>query len=230
VKQHHANYDAASNERQRLHQAAGRLRGTCEDDTLVDDEIGRIPPTIALRDREEMATKFRGLARKRRDEHRQQTASRVESLVNRRVDMAGIGDPDDARVPVAEARRLLAEVQCAHAEPAAAAASIAQLSARVDEWSAATDRSIQEEKACRASPECMGGRAAKPVCEALERRKGWLADIARERRNPAGVVNLSYLNELGRNVQDTDEEIATKKRAYATAAKKPFTEAVCSRR
>ncbi|MBX3203343.1 MAG: hypothetical protein KF850_39720 [Labilithrix sp.] len=53
--------------------------------------------------------------------------------------------------------------------------------------------------------------------------------IAAERANPSGVVGLRTLHDLGERVQYDDASIGSLKRDYQSLAKKPFTEAACSR-
>jgi len=226
VQERHASIAAVSAERTRLDGVAGRLKGTCEDAALVDATIAQVPGDVPQAERDEIVARFREKARKRRDEHLQQIKGRIESAMRRRVNLTEAADPESARAPVQEVQRLVAEAACPNE---GRLDLLAELAGRVEAWAAATEKGIQEEKACRATPSCIGGRVAKPLCEAIQRRKDLAADIARERANPAGVVNLTYLNQLGREVQDTDDEIANLKKDYASAAKKPFSESVCPR-
>jgi hypothetical protein len=97
----------------------------------------------------------------------------------------------------------------------------------VDTWIENGRKFAEAEQACLASPKCQEGRAAKPVCEAIELRNSLAVDMAKEKSNPSGYVNASYLNKLGRAIQDADTDIQERKQDFATAKKKPFSAAMC---
>jgi len=52
-------------------------------------------------------------------------------------------------------------------------------------------------------------------------------EIAQERRNPGGVVDLNALHDLGQRIQDIDAGLPGLKADYKAAAHKPFGEALC---
>jgi hypothetical protein len=98
------------------------------------------------------------------------------------------------------------------------------------DWADRIRRAATAEKVCRTSTECLADRAAKPLCEALSEKKGHQADLAKEKANPAGVVNLAYLHDIGQALQDDDDRIAEAKRAYSAATKLPFRESRCAKK
>jgi hypothetical protein len=76
-----------------------------------------------------------------------------------------------------------------------------------------------KERACRADKKCMAARAAKkaeeqfyanvvaPMCMADKEREQAQADIANERANPSGVVDMNVLHEAGAAVQASQKTI-----------------------
>lgn len=83
---------------------------------------------------------------------------------------------------------------------------------------------IDAETKCRATPACMGERIAALACSAISDRRGAAQAIVDEKKNPAGVIDLVKLHDLGQAVQDLDARIATWKKQYLATMKKPFTE------
>ena len=97
---------------------------------------------------------------------------------------------------------------------------------------------VAKEKACRADKKCMAARAAKaeakraeeqffdsvvqPICTADQAREAALAAMARERANPSGYVNKSFLHEQGAIVQDAQDQIAAAGPAYAKVRHHPW--------
>jgi len=107
--------------------------------------------------------------------------------------------------------------------------------AEVEQWATSLENQIAEEERCRATPACMGARIAEQICPVLDERRETAAQISTEKRNPAGVVNLAVLHDLGQKLQYEDATIARLKAEFATAARnaklriKRFRR-VCSRR
>jgi hypothetical protein len=86
---------------------------------------------------------------------------------------------------------------------------------------------IAAEVGCRASPKCMDRRAIAVVCAWVARRQGFVQDIADERANPSGVVDLARLHSLGEDLESARADLKTAVKAYETAQKKPFRESMC---
>lgn len=74
------------------------------------------------------------------------------------------------------------------------------------------------EAACRRSQPCLTGRwavtARAQLCVDLASRASAMRDIAAEKANPTGVVDLSRLHSLGQFVQDVDARIASTRQVY----------------
>lgn len=132
-----------------------------------------------------------------------------------RVPAKDIEDLDEAEAKVEAARKRLGELQCGE---------------RTDRTQKHLDNAlarIQTERACRASEECMAKRYAAPICDAIDAKRWAAKEMARERANPSGTVNLRALNDLGRQMQDADDIIADAKAEYARKTKTPFSERLC---
>jgi hypothetical protein len=86
---------------------------------------------------------------------------------------------------------------------------------------------ITAEVACRASVKCLDQRLAQPVCYNIQRKRELLESIRQEKANPAGVVDLVTLHNLGEGVQNADADIATTRANFQTGRHKPFSEALC---
>jgi len=98
---------------------------------------------------------------------------------------------------------------------------------RVDKWAADVEANLATEQACRASGECMAQRVGPQVCPLLADRDDARRQIAAERANPAGVVSLSTLHDLGEKLQYANDTIAKLKAQYAKLAKRAFNEGAC---
>ena len=73
----------------------------------------------------------------------------------------------------------------------------------------------------------MGERAAKPICETLGDRRSMVRQLAVERSNPAGVVDLRLLHNLGERIQADDRLLAEHRAEYVAIMHKPFDESSC---
>jgi hypothetical protein len=86
----------------------------------------------------------------------------------------------------------------------------------VDKARAELQASVDKEKSCRADAKCMGARAevtfeesvVTPMCVADKERETAVADLAHERANPSGVVDLNRLHMDGEEIQTHQSEIA----------------------
>lgn len=141
-----------------------------------------------------------------------------------RLDLASAKDPNDARRVINEVKYIdMKNYRCDDEDAAKEFEPI------VEKWAADTEAAIDEEIKCRASEECRARRIANQICATMIDKKEAQQQIATERANPGGVVSLRTLHDLGERVQYDDASISSLKRDYASLAKKPFTEAACSR-
>ena len=83
------------------------------------------------------------------------------------------------------------------------------------------------EKQCRATPACMGARIAVLICDELGQRRALVQQIATEKANPSGVVNLATLHDLGTSIQSLDAMLADARAAYVKWVHKPLNERAC---
>lgn len=91
---------------------------------------------------------------------------------------------------------------------------------------AAVDAEIAQ---CRADSRCVWKRVSEPLCEALKNKRLYQQDMAKERANPSGVVNIKYLHELGVEIQSCDENIAMFRKDYREQMHRALDEAKCPR-
>ncbi len=101
--------------------------------------------------------------------------------------------------------------------------------ADLDAWAATVTKAIADEDACRATPSCMAPRIAAQLCSVLADRRDAREQIAAERRNPGGVVDLRFLHDMGQRVQGDDETIAGLRTKYAALTRQPFSETACAK-
>lgn len=108
---------------------------------------------------------------------------------------------------------------------------IVEVRAAVDGVSKAKERLRQKEAKCRASSTCMARRRAivhaPEVCELLDQRTAIVGSIKEERANPAGVVSLAQLHELGEALQATDYQLAQSKSDFFQQTKVRFDGKMC---
>jgi hypothetical protein len=166
------------------------------------------------------AEEYRSLAARRRSE-------RVGSIgpdIRRQIQLTRPTtemDPAATRGKISTIKALLEDLRC-YDESAAA-----KIQADVDSWAAALEQAVSDEESCRTTPRCMAARIAIPLCEAITSRREALQSIATERRNPAGVVDLNTLHDLGQRVQDADATIAQLRTTYTATTRTQFNEASC---
>ena len=98
---------------------------------------------------------------------------------------------------------------------------------RVNKWATDVEAKLATEQTCRASGECMANRVGPQLCAPLADRREALQQIAAERANPAGVVSLSTLHDLGERVQIDNGIITRLKAQYVSLVHRPFNEASC---
>jgi hypothetical protein len=95
--------------------------------------------------------------------------------------------------------------------------------ARVEQWTGREETAVAAEAA--------GRPIVTSLCDATNNLASLKADLARERANPSGVVNLSELNRIGSLIQVVDEQIKGLTPGYVAFRHHAFTgwqsEAVC---
>ena len=125
------------------------------------------------------------------------------------------------------AKDSLAQSRCYLADRADKLATLDQLLPLLDQEAAKVAKMIADEQACRATPTCMAARVAKEICNDIATLKDVKRQIADEKANPGGVVDLELLHGLGERQQANEAAIRDEKAQYLKLAKKPFSEALC---
>jgi hypothetical protein len=201
----------------RVQKLAGAYTGTCEEDAQVTQDAASLAPSLTQARREGLEKKLREAAHRARERHWNSLSSEVEkpALGN------PAKDPDAGIQAVKVSQGRLPELKCGETEAPGLARIAAKLDSRL--------QTLEEEKACRASPACMDKRAAQTVCQYMDAKRHAIKALARERANPSGTVNLTALNDWGRQIQDADEQIADGKKEFTEQTKKPFNEALCKK-
>ena len=118
---------------------------------------------------------------------------------------------------------------------AASEADIERHYADAEGWAARLDAEIDRTQTCVLTPGCMAARAAadvkevlEPVCALIAQRAKDVRDLAREKANPSGVVDLKLLHTIGEEIQWIDnEEMPARKARYTAEAHKPFNASLC---
>jgi hypothetical protein len=112
-------------------------------------------------------------------------------------------------------------------DEAAAADPIHRVIARTHEIEAL----IEADKICRTSQACLDLRWAKKTeaiaCTTIASRKLAAQQMALEKANPSGVVDLRRLHDLGQAIQDMDAQLVTLRANYKAALHRPLPE-TCS--
>jgi len=105
----------------------------------------------------------------------------------------------------------------------------AQRGEAFEKWASAIERDLDEELQCRASAQCMADRAraiadqiACDICAAIEDRDDARRQMATERANPSGVVDLVALHDLGERIQFATNNIANLKSQYLATVHRAF--------
>jgi hypothetical protein len=91
-----------------------------------------------------------------------------------------------------------------------------------ERWAMKTEGDMDSEMKCRASVVCEAERIAGPLCDAIQDRDDAQRQMAAERRNPSGVVNLATLHDLGERIQIDDATIGNLKARYASKVHRAF--------
>lgn len=157
----------------------------------------------------------------RRDDFVRSAKYAVDWRIDRPLNLPVADDPAAALKDIEPTLATAEGMRCYDAAAADAAKQAAEA------WADATRKAVAAEQACRASPICMGGRAAEPLCEVIRDRREAVRAMATERSNPSGVVDLRNLHDLGAQIQRNDQQIVEMKAEYARVAKRAFSEALC---
>ena len=96
----------------------------------------------------------------------------------------------------------------------------AAMKAEADRRAAAIQAAADAEAKCQASADCMSERARSVACGMVLSRASIVQQIAHERANPAHVVNLATLHNLGQMLQAIDSQLPAAKAQYAAIAHK----------
>lgn len=168
-----------------------------------------------------IVSQYETLLEERRASGMRSITTKIDSITKKRLSLMDVEDPASARVDIEPTRNLVSELVCYDAGAAAAKKD------EVDGWARELDENVSIEISCRASPKCMGGRLAKPICDALSDKRAAQQGIAEERRNPSGVVDLRALHDLGERIQDDDATIADLERKYASMTRQSFSANAC---
>jgi hypothetical protein len=136
-------------------------------------------------------------------------------------------DEPEQRMPADAINQMRAVVERVRAIDENKANQVAKV---VDELDQVWKEAAQREAACRAAPKCMSDRLTPEICQTIEVRRQTVAAIAIERRNPAGVVDLARLHELGETLQILDEQIKAEKATYQRYVRRAFQLSACSPR
>jgi hypothetical protein len=208
---------------------AKRLGSSCQDITALEAAAAAIrqqepsDPTLGDRRRadEYVASEYSKLAQERRDDRVRRVTGEIGSWLKAFVSLQDADNPAQAREDIPKTRALLEDLHCYDA------AAADKLRADVDAWASAREKAISDEETCRATPACMGARVAVPLCEAIATRRGAMQDIARQRANRAGAVNLALVHDLRQQVQEDDATITELRAKYLATTHKGFDDASC---
>ena len=146
------------------------------------------------------STRYADLAQQLRDRRVLDITSQIQSALTQRISWPDLDDPATARDEIPRVNALVDPLWCYDASAALKAQT------NVEIWDALREKGISDEQTCRATATCMGARIAVPLCQAIAIRRAAMRGIAQERANPAGVVDLNALHELGRQVQENASE------------------------
>jgi hypothetical protein len=171
----------------------------------------------------------------RADEHASKAQKRlIEAIADgERIDakyVAGLDDPagdELLKTYPTKARAAIAELTTCLEENAKSKVFIAKIKGDIDAKEKEIASLLAAETKCRATPSCMAGRMVEGICDAIAARKALAYELARERANAAGVVNLRTLHDTGDEIAEADREIKESKAEYQKATKKMFSNSLC---
>ncbi len=173
---------------------------------------------------EKFALQYEALAKGRREDRVRYLRWQTQDMTKGTPALAAEADPDQAAAQLRSVNETVETIRCYDA-PAADDVGVA-----VGQWSAAMQKAIADEMACRSSPDCVGRRLAKPLCTAIDWRKSTVDSMAAERRNPSGYVDVRKLHDLGETLQEQDSQIAELKAQFLASTHRAFRQALCTER
>jgi hypothetical protein len=201
-----------------LQDKAARLNDSCADLKALEVLATTAPNP-------ETAALYQTMAVNKRTEQVRMRTNQIDYHIRQAApDLRRFEDLSDARSAIADMRTKLDELRC---YDVTAAQTIAP---RVEDWSVKSEASIQTEESCRATPHCMERRVAEPICTIIDDRRRALESIQRERRNPSGYVNVTFLHDLGEQIQSADEQLRTQQKEFATTTHHTFNANICQPR
>ncbi len=220
----HKDLRAFDAERARLGEVFAKVT-TCEALGTFEANILNAPDGLKSDMEGRLAAQFKdSIAKRRAERARMVSAQASNAMQMNHPSMPDLDDPESALTAVANVRSMLGDLRCYQPEPKDAST---RLAADVESWAVTVQKSVDDEKRCRATPRCLDERAAAPICQQIEMRRSAVQDIARERSNPGGAVDLHFLHQLGQNIQEADAQLPSLKAEYRAARKKPFADELC---
>lgn len=217
---------AVGQQRERNRSFMRGLTGACSEQQAIEEFVKTMPADVPTTARPDFLRELRDRWTEERGHRIAKVSTNIDFAERRKIKLEDLENPDDALVAVNEERVHVAELRCEGRENA----DLTALQEKLDSWAAATSKGVAEEKQCRASTECTANRLAGPICTRIDDRRGYVEDMARERANPSGYVNTTYLHKLGTWIQEADDDISRMKREFAKEAKQPFSEARCRKK
>ncbi len=148
----------------------------------------------------------------------------TDGSVTLRPYLANEKNPGAHRKDIDDAKAILEQIRAADE----GAATTAQPD--FDSWLTEWEKYISDEETCRAAPKCLADRVAVPLCEAIAGKREALRGIAQERRNPAGVVNLTALHDMGEDAQIDEATIQELRAKYAALVHRAFNGLTCPKK
>lgn len=116
------------------------------------------------------------------------------------------------------------------------------LEPQVQAWRTQLAKDVADDEACRSTPACMKQRredtakaerqrqlveVVPDLCQAVADRRVMIAEMARERANPSGIVDRQLLHDDGARLQSDNEQVTDLTAHYIAITHKPFSETVC---
>jgi hypothetical protein len=158
----------------------------------------------------------------RRSSQVRELTKKIQSGMDTPPQLEQMDSPSDARTSVVEPMTaLVTELRCDAPDAAA------KLQPAIDGWMAGIEKQIADEEKCRKTPKCMADRIAVPLCGTIADRRDATQQLAKEKGNPSGVVDLSVLHDLGQRIQEDNAAIADLKKQYASITHRAFNETLC---
>ena len=173
------------------------------------------------------ASRYRATAKARRQAQLASRQAEIQKRTSKPYSLPNMDSPEQATADIEPTKHVAAETPCYDATVGAG------LVAQVNDWANKLEQSVAEERKCRATPACMRQRkmdieraeaaeVVEQLCPIIADRREAFQQIAAEKQNPGGVVNLVTLHDLGERIQVDDSNIAKLKSQYTAVAHRPF--------